>query len=296
MTTPNNVRITLLVLMLFILGAQSSCSLNQFTLLSYNIRTDQNHMDANAERWLETIVQRIVTSEAQVVLLQEVEEQVGEIDDIPAEIVARLRDRGINYNYRYIRRFAQPPHGYFGQMVMSRHDLSQYEEVWIDYEGIGHDRSDVIQTFTTQLWGQDIRFYNYHPVPSRACDAAKYLNKIVSARRQYHDIIAGDFNRQSDSRCLDDFTKKYDNVCHIYLEESTEDSCLYSFDYLVWQGGRHAPPALGQAIDHVYLTADQSNTDFLVEVVSINIDHQANQPLAVSDHFPVTSRFLMSGR
>ncbi len=265
-----------------------------FRVMSYNIRTSTSYMDEHSEAWLAGLIDNITKYGPDVLLLQEVEETIAGIPYVPNALVWALEDRGLNYNHEYVRRFEQGTSGFFGQMVLSKTEINNFEAIWHFYDSSNTNYQDRMQRFVTIIDGYPISFYNYHPQPSQACAAANILHDTIEDGGHLMDsIIVGDFNRQAHDVCLDNMMAHFENACLVKALDTAE-SCHWTIDRLVWAGGQHAPPNLGRAIDHILYAKDFSQGGKTVTLKSIEADHATNSGVNISDHFPVIATFEIS--
>lgn len=257
----------------------------QLKILNYNVRTEIPLMTKNPDAWVQKIVDAIVDFDPDIVGLVEVEEAIEGIENIPAEIEARLNKAGFDHYSHYEVRFDQVSYdGNLGMMLISKVPIKDYLGYRPQYIQNSQTRDkDLIQSFTYEKDDLAFRFFNYHPHPGPTAEESVQflLDHVNSSTDLGLKFVSGDFNQRLDSPYMKEFLDLYRNTC----DESNDKSCRYTYDRTLTNNN---PPALGEAIDHIMINKD---SPIEVKVVRIHSDHNANKEVPVSDHFPIYGTF-----
>lgn len=254
-------------------------------ILNYNIRTDISLMTRNPDAWVQKIVDAIIKFNPDIVGLVEVEESIQGLDNIPQEIEKRLNEKNFKHYSKYEVRFNQVEYdGEFGMMIISKVPIKDYIGYRPQYlENIKTKDKDLIQSFTYEKDDLKFRFFNYHPHPGST--AQESTDFLLEHLQDFTDselkIISGDFNLPISSPYMSNLLRYYRNAC----DESPDKSCEYTYDKELMTGKKGEK---GKAIDHILIS---NNAPVKVEVVSVHCDHNANDNIPVSDHFPVYGIF-----
>ncbi len=254
-----------------------SCFSNRLKLISYNIGCSCGLPNT---AMLSKVADLIVAEQADVVALLEYRWDRGG-DDNPNTILQLLSDRGYPMNGVYEKRFDWDANTELGQIVLSNQPVYDYD--YYRFQG-GHPNQDIVQSFRYPLGAGMVRVFSVHPQPGQFCSIVDELEQYMDGFSNEMSVLLGDFNALASDPCFGDIRNDFRDCC----DESSDTTCRYTIDMTVWDGGIHAPPDLGEAIDFIFVRrGTMSPFPRPWTVVDTRSNHTINQGMAVSDHFPV---------
>jgi len=249
------------------------------TILSYNIASANPAVYKDPGPMLNKLAGYIRDHRVDIVGLQEVDIGTNRHNkvDMPAVLLNELNSAGYPMDGRFENRFNWDG-GLFGNMVLSTKPLEGYGTQVVV-------KNVNVQWNSFDLCAGRVRHFNYHPYPGDAACAATdpYFVSIVNSIQDQYSFLTGDFNAWPGLSCYATVKQTYNDAC----EDAGDDSCNNTVDDFYHPG--HAK----LRIDHVFhkkggVGPFQSQW----KAVWAFSDHQINNGVAISDHYPVMSRLV----
>jgi endonuclease/exonuclease/phosphatase family metal-dependent hydrolase len=249
------------------------------TVITYNIASAMPGVYGYPDAMLQKLAEFIALHRADLVGLQEVD--IGTDShggaDMPAMLLADLAAIGYPMQGQFTSRYNWDG-GQFGIMALSTRPLLDFGEQQVV-------SNVMVQWFGTELCSGYVRLFNYHPFPGDgACEATDpYYVDIIGQYSAEMSILTGDFNTWPGTSCYNAVTQTHDDVC----VEAWEPSCDNTVD-IGWHPGH---PEI--RIDHVFYWGEAVDTfPGPWRAIWAFSDHDINDSLDISDHYPLITRIV----
>jgi endonuclease/exonuclease/phosphatase family metal-dependent hydrolase len=249
------------------------------TIITYNIASAMNGVYGEPSAMLEKLAGFVAQHRADLVGLQEVDVGTDRHSgaDMPSILLSKLDGVGYPMHGQFANRFNWDG-GQFGIMALSTRAMEGYSVRQVV-------NNVVTQTFETNLCAGRVRLFNYHPFPGDdACAATDpHFMNIVGEAQNEMTVLTGDFNAWPGLSCYATVTQSHADACEV----AGEASCSNTVD-ISWHPGH---PEL--RIDHAFYRGDTTGGFGAPwRAIWAFSDHQINDGLAVSDHYPVIARLV----